>query len=343
VKFAFSEDQRLLAETLSELLAAECSHEALAGAWESDAGRVPGLWERLAEMGVLGATVPEAQGGLGFDEVDVVLMLEELGRFACPEPVAEVLSVAAPLLAEVGGESAEHWLPRIAAGEARVALGFDSEPYVAGAAHADLLILQRGDEVHALSPESVKLQAVDSVDGARRLYDVDWSPTPATRLAAGDAGAALAARAWNRAANAAAAQLLGLGRQLIDLSVEYAKGRVQFGQPIGAFQAVKHHIANALTKLEFARPPVYFAAHSLANGMPTCDLDVSTAKALASDAAQLCSRVALQCHGAIAYTYEYQAHMWMKRVLVLRESAGSARWHRKRAAAVLLDDDREAS
>ena len=116
MKFAFSEDQRLLAETLSELLAAECSHEALAGAWESKAGRVPGLWEQLAEMGVLGATVPEAQGGLGFDEVDVVLMLEELGRFACPEPVAEAVSVAAPLLAEVGGESAERWLPRIAAG-----------------------------------------------------------------------------------------------------------------------------------------------------------------------------------------------------------------------------------
>jgi len=339
VKFAFSEDQRLLAEALSELLAAECSHEAVADAWQSEEGRIAGLWEKLAEMGVLGASVPEAQGGLGFDEVDVVLMLEELGRFACPEPIADAVSVAAPLLAEVGGKSAEHWLPRIATGEARVAIGFDAEPHVAGAGHADLLILQRGDEVHALPPDAVKLQAVDSVDGARRLYSVDWSPAPATRLAGGSEGAALSARAWNRAANAAAAQLLGLGRQLIDLSVEYAKGRVQFGQPIGAFQAVKHHIANALTKLEFARPPVYFAAHSLATALPSCDLDVSTAKALTSDAAQLCSRVALQCHGAIAYTYEYQAHMWMKRILVLRESAGSARWHRKRAAAILLDSD----
>ena len=89
MKFAFSEDQRLLAETLAELLSAECSHEALAAAWESESGHVPGLWAKLAEMGVLAASVPESEGGLGFDEVDVVLMVEELGRFACPEPVAE--------------------------------------------------------------------------------------------------------------------------------------------------------------------------------------------------------------------------------------------------------------
>ena len=343
MKFAFNDDQRLLAETLAELLAAECSHEALAGAWESEAGQLPGLWTQLAEMGVLGASVPEAQGGLGFDAVDTVLMLEELGRYACPEPVAELVGVAAPLLAEAGGEIAEQWLPRIAAGEARVALGFEAETYVAGAAHADLLILQRGDEVHALSPKAAKLEPQDSVDGARRLFSVDWSPLPATRLAGGAEGAALAARAWNRAAHAAAAQLLGLGRQLIEMTVEYAKGRVQFGQPIGAFQAVKHHVANALTKLEFARPPVYYAAHSLANDLPSSDLDVSTAKSLASDAAQLCSRVALQCHGAIAYTYEYHAHMWMKRVLVLRETAGSARWHRQRAAGLLLDHEVENS
>ena len=342
MKFAFSEDQRLLAETLAELLSAECSHEALAAAWESESGHVPGLWAKLAEMGVLAASVPESEGGLGFDEVDVVLMVEELGRFACPEPVAETVCVAAPLLAELGGEVATQWLPRIAAGEARVALGFELEPHLAGAAHADLLILQHGDELHALAPEAVKFQQLDSVDGARRLFTVDWAPTAATRLASGSKGRELVSRAWNRAANAAAAQLLGLGRQLIELTVEYAKGRVQFGQPIGSFQAVKHHIANALTKLEFARPPVYYASNSLSRQSLRCDLDVSTAKALASDAAHLCSRVALQCHGAIAYTYEYHAHMWMKRVLVLRQSFGNARWHRKRAAKILLDGTPQA-
>ena len=99
---------------------------------------------------------------------------------------------------------------------------------------------------------------------------------------------------------------------------------------------MKHHLANAHTKLEFSRPPVYHAAYSIQEGVESAPLDVSTAKALASDAAHQCFRTALQCHGAIAYTYEYHAHMWMKRVLVLERQYGSARYHRARAAAELL-------
>ena len=180
----------------------------------------------------------------------------------------------------------------------------------------------------------MKLTPQQSVDGVRRLFAVDWQPSDATRLAAGEKGRGAIARAADRGAAAAAAELLGLGRQLVDLTVEYAKGRVQFGQPIGAFQAVKHHLANAHTKLEFARPPVYHAAYSIQHESERTPLDVSTAKALAGDAAHLCFRTALQCHGAIAYTYEYHAHMWMKRVLVL-ERGPSSPLHP--SAAALLD------
>ena len=119
-------------------------------------------------------------------------------------------------------------------------------------------------------------------------------------------------------------------------SAEYCSSREQFGRPLASFQAVKHHLANAHTKLEFSRPPVYHAAYAIDEGLPSVDLDVSTAKALAGDASHLCFRTALQCHGAIAYTYEYHAHMWMKRVLVLGREYGDARFHRKRAAAALL-------
>jgi alkylation response protein AidB-like acyl-CoA dehydrogenase len=340
VRFAFSEDQRMFQQTLAELLVNECGHETLASAWETKDGFVPGLWSQLAEMGILGLTVPEDHDGLGLDEIDWVLLLEEMGRRACPEPIAETTCVAAPLLAEIGGEIAQQWLPRIAAGEARIAVGLESDRYVANAAAADLLIVQLGDAIHAVAPGDVALSPVESIDGARRIYDVEGALSDATCIADGARGRAVADRAFNRGALAAAAQLLGLGRELIDLTVEYAKGRIQFGQPIGAFQAVKHHVANAVTKLEFARPPVYYAAYSVANGLETADLDVSTAKALTSDAAQECARVALQCHGAIAYTYEYHAHMWMKRVFVMRETWGSAAWHRRRAARTLLDDAR---
>jgi alkylation response protein AidB-like acyl-CoA dehydrogenase len=336
VRFGFSEDQRLFQQTFAELLANECSHEALAAAWETEDGAVPDLWQKIAEMGVLGLTVPESQGGLGMNEVDLVLLLEEAGRYALPAPFAETVAIGAPLLAEAGGAAAEEWLPRIAEGEAKIALGLAGAPYIADAQAADLLILQQGDALYALAPRDAKLDRFPSVDGARRLYSVEWSPTAATCIADGDAGRALAARAFDRGAWAAAAQLVGLGAQLIDLTVDYAKKRVQFGQPIGAFQAVKHHLANALTKIEFARPTTYYAANSLAEGTESTLLDVSTAKTLASEAAHLCFRTALQCHGAIAYTYEYHAHMWMKRVLVLEKTWGSASFHRKRAADVLL-------
>ena len=337
MKFGFTEDQELFQQTVAELLGNECTHEQLASAWETDTGQVPGLWEKLAEVGILGLNVPEAHGGLGLSEIDLVLILEEAGRAACPEPLLETVAIAAPLLAEAGGAPAEAWLPRIATGEARIAVGLADADYVADAASADLLILQRGDALHALAPGNAKIEPVPSVDGARRLYTVDWAPGPDTLLADGEQGRALATRAFDRGAVGAAAQLVGLGRELIDLTVEYAKGRVQFGQPIGAFQAVKHHLANALTRLEFARPATYWAANTLTTDAETRTLHVSTAKALASDAAHECFRTALQCHGAIAYTYEYHAHMWMKRVLVLSAAYGSAAWHRKRAAGMLLD------
>lgn len=336
MRFGFSEDQTLFQQTLRELLENECSHEALAAAWETPDGRVPGLWAKLAEMGVLGLTVPDEQGGLGLNEIDLALLLEEAGRAGCPEPLAENIAVAAPLLAEVGGATADEFLPKLAEGEARIALSLEPDPYVADAEGADLLLAQRGDEIHALRPSDVKLTPKTSVDGARRLFALEFSPSAETRIAGGSDGAALIARAFDRAAWAAAAQLAGLGHSLVEMTVEYAKGRVQFGQPIGAFQAVKHHLANAKTKLEFARPPVYYAAHSLATGADTQSLDVSTAKTLAGEAAYQCHRTALQCHGAIAYTYEYHAHMWMKRVLVLRRTHGDARFHKRRAARQLL-------
>ena len=335
MEFAFSEDQRLMQEAVGEVLAGECPHEALAAAWETDTGEVEGLWGQLGELGVLGLTTPEGHGGLGLGPLDLVLLLEECGRYAVPEPIADIVAVAAPLLAELGGPVAEEWLPRMASGEARVAVGLECNPVVAHAAAADLLLLQRGDELHAVAPADVELKRQESVDGGRRIYPVDWSPGEATRIADGEVGRAAIARALDRGAAAAAAELLGLGRQLIDLTVEYAKGRVQFGQPIGAFQAVKHHLANAHTKLEFARPPVYHAAYALGESVDDASLAVSTAKALAADAAHLCFRTALQCHGAIAYTYEYHAHMWMKRVLVLARQYGDARFHRSRASRML--------
>ena len=337
MRFAFSEEQRLFQEALAGMLAEECPPEAVAEAWNGDSGRIPGLWAKLAEMGVVGLSVPEAHGGLGLDELDWVLLLQEAGRAALPEPLLETSAVAAPLLSELGGELADEWLPRIAAGEAVVALGLDPAPWVADAHEADLFLLQAGDEIHALSPQEVRATAQPSVDGARRLFRVEWEPSERTRAAAGEGGRELLALTLDRAALGAAAQLVGLARAMLDRSVDYAKKREQFGQAIGAFQAVKHQLSDALLQIEFARPLVAHAAYTLVHDWDSRARDVSTAKARASDAALQCAKTALQCHGAIGYSFEYPLHLWMKRSWSLAAAHGDAAWHRSRLAKLLLD------
>jgi alkylation response protein AidB-like acyl-CoA dehydrogenase len=149
----------------------------------------------------------------------------------------------------------------------------------------------------------------------------------------------VAAEARRRALLAASAELVGLGRAMVDLAAAYAKERRQFGVPIGSFQAVKHHLANAHLKLEYARPVVHRAAWSMAEGVPERDLHVAMAKAMASDAAALAARAALQVHGAIGYTFEYDLQLWMKRAWALARWLGDATVQRERLARVLVDGE----
>jgi len=128
---------------------------------------------------------------------------------------------------------------------------------------------------------------------------------------------------------AAAAQLVGLGQRMLDMTVDYVKQREQFGVPIGSFQAVKHHLADALKELAFARPAVWRAGATFALR------DISMAKAMASDAASFAGRQALQCHGAIGYTVEYELSRYLKQTWVLARSFGDAAWHRERIAKEL--------
>jgi alkylation response protein AidB-like acyl-CoA dehydrogenase len=338
VRFAFTDDQKLFRDTLRALLDKECTADVVRRAWDPETdGRSAALWGKLAELGVVGLRVPEAHGGLGLSEIDFVLLVEESGRAALPEPIVETSVVAAPLLTEIGDASlASAWLPRIAAGNARLAVGLAGSAFVADAHVADLLLLQRGDDLYALSRDAVNLVPQHSVDGARRLFRLTWDPSPNERVASGPATRAALARAFDRGALGASAMLLGLGRHLIDVTVEYVKVRKQFGSAIGSFQAVKHHLADALVKLEFARPVVYRAAYSMSRAPDTASLHVSMAKAYASDAALLAARAALQCHGAIGYSYEHDLHLWMKRAWALAAAWGDASWHRARVGTQVL-------
>ncbi len=203
-------------------------------------------------------------------------------------------------------------------------------PFVLGADTADVLLLQHGDEVHALARRDVNLEAQPSIDGSRRLFRVEWTPAPSTLVAEGIAARTAIAGARDRGAVATAAELLGVARQLLETAVAYAKTRQQFGKPIGSFQAIKHHLVDAHIALEMAAPAVYRAAHSLARRDADRSVHASMAKALASEAALLTARKALQCHGAIGYAFENDLHLWMKRAWALAPAWGDAAEHRAR-------------
>jgi alkylation response protein AidB-like acyl-CoA dehydrogenase len=345
VFFGFDDDQLAFRDAARDLLAKECPPAAVRAAWEAPAGALDRTaWDRLTEMGVPATLVPEAADGLGLDERALVLVLEEAGRAGLPHPLVDTAAVAAPLVAgsATAGSASAAGGPVPAPGPAGVpdahGLGMVATdlggPHVPCAADADWLLLRdpAGGALHLVDPAAAVLTPVDTVDRARRAATADWRPTPETVVTDDPAAVELA---LDRGAFGTAAVLVGLAQRMLDLTVAYVSEREQFGVPIGSFQAVKHHLADALKELAFARPAVYRAAHSLATGADTRGRDVSMAKAMASDAARFVGRQALQCHGAIGYTVEHDLHLYLKRTWALATAWGDAAHHRRRVAAAL--------
>jgi alkylation response protein AidB-like acyl-CoA dehydrogenase len=276
-------------------------------------------WQALADLGALAITTPEERGGLGLDERALVLVLEEVGRAALPFPFVETAAVAMPLIGDRIDPSS------IVATD----LG---GPLVPWAAEADWLLVVGEGALHLVAGDVVAVEAVPSLDRSRRLGRVQWAETDATLVT--DDPAAVAA-AVERGVFATAAVLIGLAQQMLDLTVAYAQQRVQFGAPIGSFQAVKHRLANTALALTFARPAVHRAAVSLATNDPLSNRDVSMAKAMASSAAITVAGHALQCHGAIGYTTEHELHRLHTRATALARSWGTASYHRARVGEAL--------
>ncbi len=314
MRFAFTDEQLAMRDAVRGFLEKECPPKVVRDAWTNDTGR-SGLWPRLGEMGVLGVLTAEAHGGFGGTVLDLVLLLEETGRAALPEPVVEHAAVAMPLLDESRAAAA-------ATGEITVTAAPPHGPTLY-ADTADLVLIDGS----FFDPGTLSMQGHESVDGSRRLFAID-------KPASGDTG-----DAFDRAALGFAAQLVGLADHMLAMTVEYAKERRQFGVPIGSFQAVKHHLADVALALEFARPLVYRAAWSIANNHGNRSAHVCMAKARASEAALRAGRVALQVHGAIGYTTEYDLHLWMKRAWALAASWGDAAWHDDRVGRAILDTE----
>lgn len=359
--FTFSEEQRMMAAAVRELLDDVCTPAQLrvaAGAAEAGEGTAAGgddpeRWTRLVELGLPGMLAPEAVGGMGLTDIDFVLVAEEAGRAALPEPLVEHAGIAVPLLAALAGHGSGSrvgdWLQRAASGEARVAITHPLNATVLGAATAEAFLLFHHDEVHLVERAAVTLLRQPSIDRLRALATVDWQPDTATCIADGTTGAVLRKLAFARGAVASAAQLLGLADRMVRIAVDYASTRQQFGKVIGSYQALKHQLADVAVQLEYAKPVVYAAAARLAavtaNGLPELSplraltAHVSGAKLMAGEAAELASRRAMQAHGAMGYSWEVDLHFYMKRAWALGGSWGDRAWHQRRMEAAVLEGE----
>ena len=317
MKFALDEQQRDFAASIDAALGAADVPSAVRAWAQGDTAPGRKVWATLTDLGVTALAVAEKFDGIEAHPVDLVVALEALGRWCVPGPVAESIAVAPVLLADDERSAA------LAAGEliATVALP-PAVPRAADADFAGLVLLAHDGTVTDATAGSEH----ESVDPARKLFDVNE---------VGDGRTADVAKAFDVGALATAAQLVGAGQAMLDMSVEYAKQRSQFGRIIGSYQAIKHKLADVHIALELARPLVYGAALSLADGSPDTARDVSAAKAAASEAALLAARSSLQTHGAIGFTSEHDLSLWLLRVQALHSAWGDPTTHRRRVLEAL--------
>jgi alkylation response protein AidB-like acyl-CoA dehydrogenase len=329
---ARSAEQGQFAGSLHDMLAA-AGVPAAARQWAGgDQAAGLAVWRKLAGAGVTALAVPERWGGLAASPLDVVIACEELGHHALPGPVAESVAVVPWLITALADDDlSARWLPGLAAGDLVATLALPPRlPYAADAGAAGLVLLAEGDTLWRAEPGHVHR----SVDPARSLFEVSRHEV----LARGPGVTAAVTQALQAGALASAAQLLGAGRALLAAGVRHAGQRIQFGRPVGAFQAVKHHLADVAIGLEFARPRLDAAACALAAGDPSAARDVSAAKVACTDAARRAARTALQVHGAIGYTEEHDLHLWLMKVRALAGAWGSQAEHRTQVMAAIAGD-----
>lgn len=317
MNFEIDDQQRDFAASIDAALGAADLPAAVRAWGEGDTAPGRKVWSQLTDLGVTALMVPEKFDGIEAHPVDLVVALERLGRWNVPGPVTESIAVAPILLGDddrVGALASGELIATVAA-----------PPLVSRAVDADTagLILLAGESTVA---DAEMGTPHESVDPARKLFEV---------TASGEARPADVERAFEFGALATAAQLVGAAQAMLDASVEYAKQRSQFGTIIGTYQAIKHKLADVLIAVELARPLVYGAALSLADGSQDTARDVSAAKVAAADAALLAARSSLQTHGAIGFTQEHDLSLLLLRVQALRPAWGDPTWHRHRVLEAL--------
>lgn len=362
----FTEEHEVLRSTLRRFLADKAPSEAVRRSMESEEGHDPVLWRRMAaQLGLHGIALPEEYGGFGGGPVELGIVMEELGRVLLPSPYLATVALAGQALTASGDDTAKaRWLPAIADGSLTGTLALaeaggswrvedvaasatrDGEGWrvsgtkmfvVDGHSAGLLLVAARADTGPGLfavdgAATGVTRTRLEALDPTRRLARIDLDAASAVRVGPeGDATRYLRA-VVDLVAVALAAEQVGGAQACLDAAVEYAKVRVQFGRPIGSFQAVKHKCADMLLQVEAARSAAY-RAMSVAAGEPD-ELPVSAALAAAycANAFTHAAKENIQIHGGIGYTWEHDAHLYLKRAKSSEQLFGSPATHRARLA-----------
>ena len=370
MNFGFTEEQELLRSEVRKFLDENCPLEEVRKISESPEGFSRELWKQIAELGWLGLTVPEEHGGADLGWVDLVVILEEAGRTLFPSPLISTTLAAAAIRESGSAEQQARWLPRIADGSAIGTLALleaddiqgaegirlratedatllDGEKlFVCDAGAADLFVvaLRSGEgpmdlrlAVVERGAEGVASEDLPGIDLTKRLGRVRFDGVrlaPEDLLGGGGPAGAVTTRLQDLGAVAVAAEMVGAAEAALQLTVGYSQERVQFGQPIGTFQGVKHPLAEMYVDIESFRSLVYYAAWCLDEGHEDAALAASRAKAYASEALARIGIDAIQLHGGIGYTWEYDAQLYLKRAKWARPMFGDADYHYERVASL---------
>jgi alkylation response protein AidB-like acyl-CoA dehydrogenase len=374
--FGFSEEQEMLRSSARDFLAKEAPMSYVRKMMEDERGYTDDLWRKMAELGWMGLILPEAYGGAGLDFVDMVVVLEEMGRAVLPGPFFSTVILGGVAIAEGGSaEQKRRLLPKIADGSVKATLAqleasgrWDAEGvelvakpagggyvlhgtklFVPDANVADVFVVaarapgSKGAEgvslflVDARTP-GIAVTMLKTMDQTRKLGEVVFTDVKVgadALLGKAGEGWKLLERVADRGKVGLAAEMCGGAQKVLEMSVEYAKVREQFGKPIGSFQAIQHKCANMLVEVESSKSITYYAAWAVANDVPEAPLAAAMAKAYTSDAYRHTAGEGIQIHGGIGFTWEHDLHLYFKRAKSSEVTFGDATWNREIVARLI--------
>ncbi len=322
---AITEDHRALAQTASDFLSRHDARGAARALLEAETEELPKFWDDLVELGWLGLHLPEEHGGSGYGLPELVVVVEELGRALAPGPFVPTVIASAAIEAAASSDVAERLVPGLAVGSRFGGVGVDTDiavrdgkasgtaAAVLGGGLAHLLVLASGDDavVVAADAPGVRIERPLNLDPTRRSARIVLDGAPAEVLAGGRQALLDLTRL------VLAAEATGIATECTQEAADYAKARFQFGRPIGTFEAVKHHCANMLVASELATSLVWDAARAADEGGDQRLFTAAMAAAIALPAADECAQLNIQVHGGIGFTWEHDAHLYLRRATAL--------------------------